>query len=291
MKFSAVRAGVNLSLFAGLVGVLLGPYVLLLTLAPRKRHHIAKLFFRGCSALTGLRLNISGKVGDGVVLFAANHASYLDIPVLGATIDGGVFVAKSEVAKWPLFGFLARISRTVFISRNSTDAAQQRALLAGRMNKGSSLILFPEGTSTDGSHTRPFKSTLFAALDDVKRDAWVQPVSIIYARHRGGELMSQAARENYTWFGEMTLAPHLLNVFGAKGCEIDIMFHEPLNAGDFSDRKQLARSCEEAVSNQLIETLSSDESAAQAPPKPAEQSDDAIAFPTLMEPSPHVSAE
>jgi len=295
MKFSAVRAGVNLSLFVGLVGILLGPYVLLLAFAPRKHHHVAKMFFKGCSALTGMRLNVSGKIGDGVVLFAANHASYLDIPVLGATIGGGVFVAKSEVADWPLFGFLARISRTVFISRNASDAAQQRALLAGRMNKGSSLILFPEGTSTNGSHIRPFKSTLFAALDDVDREAWVQPVSIIYARHRGGELMSQTTRENYTWFGDMTLAPHLLNVFGAKGCEVDIVFHKPLNAGDFSDRKLLAKSCEEAVFKQLIETLSTHEPAAlpapQDQPEAEEQNGDAIVFTSLMEPTPHVSAD
>lgn len=295
MKFSAVRAGVNLGLFVGLVGVLLGPYVLLLTLAPRKRHHVAKLFFKGCAALTGLRLNISGNVGDGVVLFAANHASYLDIPVMGATIGSGIFVAKSEVAEWPLFGFLARISRTVFISRNVSDAAQQRVLLAGRMNKGSSLILFPEGTSTNGSHIRPFKSTLFAALDDVDRESWVQPVSIIYARHRNGELMSQAAREEYTWFGDMTLAPHLLNVFGAKGCEVDIVFHEPLNAGDFSDRKLLAKSCEDTVFKQLIETLSTNEPAAlpaaQDQPEAMKQDDDALVFPVLMEPTPHVSAD
>lgn len=256
MRFSAVRAGVNLGLFFGLVSVLLGPYVMLLAIAPRKRHRVAQLFFKGCLALTGLRLNVQGKPVEGVALYAANHASYLDIPVLGAAINGGVFVAKSEVADWPLFGFLARISHTVFISRNSADAARQRTQLATRINRGSSLILFPEGTSTDGSHVKRFKSALFAALNDVERDVvLVQPVSIAYARHRNGASMEQKTRESFTWFGDLTLAPHLINVFGIKGCEVDIVFHNALNPAHFTDRKQLAKACERTISKQLIKSL------------------------------------
>jgi len=281
MRFSPLRAGVNLGLFAGLVGMLLGPYALLLAVAPHKRHHIARLFFKGCSRLTGLRLNIQGRPGENVALYAANHASYLDIPVLGAAISGGVFVAKSEVAEWPLFGFLARISRTVFISRNGSDAAQQRALLGARMNKGSSLILFPEGTSTDGSHVKRFKSSLFAALDDVTREAWVQPVSIVYAHRKNAGPLNQSERENYTWFGDMTLAPHLLNVFGIEGCEVEVAFHEPLKARDFMDRKHLASTCESVISERLLATLGTI--------KIASAND--LEFDPLLESAPHISGE
>jgi len=281
MTFSPFRAGVNVGLFVLLVGGLLGPYALLLAIAPRKRHHVASLFFKGCARLTGLRLKVRGKPDANVALFAANHSSYLDIPVLGAVTSGGVFVAKSEVADWPLFGFLARLSRTVFISRNGHDAAQQRELLAARMNKGASLILFPEGTSTDGSHVKRFKSSLFASLDDVTREARVQPVSIAYARHKNGDALRRRDRENYTWFGDMTLAPHLLNVFGIKGCEVEVIFHEPLQAGEFTDRKQLAATCERTVSNSLLETLGVAEVA------PADEP----AFDPLLEPVPHISGE
>lgn len=255
MKFSVLRAGVNVGLFLGLIGLLLGPYVLMIALAPQKRHKIAQLFFKGCVALTGLRLVITGTPSARTVMYAANHSSYLDIIVLGAAISGGVFVAKSEVAEWPLFGFLARLSRTIFISRNGQDAALQRTVLSARMNKGHALVLFPEGTSTNGASIKRFKSTLFAALDDLNGEPWVQPVSLVYARHVNGPLLSQAEREQFTWFGDMTLAPHLLNVFGSRGCEVEVTFHQPLNAKQFVDRKMIAKACEEAVGGHLIETL------------------------------------
>ena len=282
MRFSPFRAGVNVGLFVVMVGALVGPYALLLAIAPRKRHLVAGLFFKGCAHLTGLHLKVSGKPGTNIALFAANHSSYLDIPVLGAVAPGGVFVAKSEVAEWPLFGFLARLS---FISRNGSDAVQQRELLAARMNKGASLILFPEGTSTDGSHVKRFKSALFAALEDVTRDARVQPVSIVYARHKNGEVLGQRQRENYTWFGDMTLAPHLLNVFGITGCEVEVVFHEPLMACDFTDRKHLAAACEHIVSNGLMETLGIPEIT------PEHEPEHGIAFDPLLEPVPHISGE
>ena len=255
MNTSAIRAGVNLGLFLGLVGALLGPYVVMLIVAPKKRYVIAQAYFKGCLWLTGLKLTLKGRADPRAVMFVGNHGSYLDIPVLGAMIGGGVFVAKSEVAGWPLFGFLARLSRTIFISRNSAEARQQRTLLAERMNRGSRLILFPEGTSTDGSVVKRFKSSLFASLEDVERDAWVQPVSVVYARTRDGQPLSQNQRELYTWFGDMTLAPHLINVMGMRGCEVEMMFHEPLLASAFEDRKLLAKTCEHAVAKHLIKTV------------------------------------
>ncbi|OEJ69653.1 lysophospholipid acyltransferase family protein [Magnetovibrio blakemorei] len=261
MTFSVLRAGLNVFLFLVLIGLLLGPYVLMIALAPHKRHKIAQLFFKGCVALTGLRLVVTGAPSERTVMFASNHASYLDIIVLGAVIPGGVFVAKSEVADWPLFGFLARLSRTIFISRNGQDAALQRTVLAARMNKGHALVLFPEGTSTNGASIKRFKSTLFAALDDVNAQPWVQPVSLVYARHVNGPqlspgpLLSQSEREQFTWFGDMTLAPHLLNVFGSRGCEVEVTFHQPLNAVQFDDRKMIAKACEEAVGGHLNDTL------------------------------------
>lgn len=251
MNFSKLKAGINLFLFLGLVGGLLLPYGLLLLAAPKRRHAVAQLFFKGCLVLTGIRLKVHGQPHADTALFAVNHASYLDIPILGAAVPGGVFVAKSEVADWPLFGFLARLSRTIFISRTGTDAARQRGLLAERMNRGDSLLLFPEGTSTNGAHVRPFKSTLFAALEDVDRAASVQPVTIAFSRRKNGAALSQAERELFTWFGDMTLAPHLINVFGISGIEVDVVFHAPIHVTQETERKQLAQACWDEVSGGL----------------------------------------
>lgn len=247
MTFSRSRAVGRLVLFAALLGSLILPYLLLTAAAPRQRQRVARMFLRGCLTVTGLRLNVLGHRDPSVALYAANHASYLDIPVLGALLSGCVFVAKREVAGWPLFGFLARLARTEFVSRNGPDAKRQQRRLAKRLARGERLILFPEGTSTNGTQVRPFKSALFAALDGTAADARVQPVTIAYARRRDGGPLTEPERDQFAWYGEMTLAPHLWNVFGIEGCEVDVVFHPPLGARDFADRKGLAQHCEAAV--------------------------------------------
>jgi len=251
MMYSAFRAVSNMAAFCGLIAGLLPVYALCLTLAPRKRHRISRTFFRGCVALTGLRLNVVGKPAPDMAIYAANHASYLDIPILGALLSQGTFVAKNDVASWPVFGFLARLSRTIFISRKPAAIRYQCKQMRRRIDDGAALILFPEGTSTDGAHVRAFKSSLFACLDGVKRDAWVQPVSIAYTRHKDGTPLDQAAREQFTWFGDMTLVPHLFNVFGSPGCEVDVVFHAPLSVENFPGRKALTMACWRLISNQV----------------------------------------
>jgi 1-acyl-sn-glycerol-3-phosphate acyltransferase len=117
------------------------------------------------------------------------------------------------------------------------------------------LILFPKGTSTDGSHVKRFKSTLFASLDHIDGDAWVQPVSIVYTHDKTGKALSQTARQRFTWFGNMTLAPHLLQVFATNGCEVEVMFHKPLCSADYAGRKRLAKASEHVISKHVAETI------------------------------------
>lgn len=235
MTLSRPRAFLSTMLFLGMVLGLLGPYVVMLALWPKQRHRIAALFFKGCLKLTGIRPIISGAPAPGATLFAANHVSYLDIPVLGAVLSDAVFVAKREVAKWPLFGFLARLAGTEFVARSGADAHGQCLKLAQRLNANAALIVFPEGTSTDGLEVRPFKSALFAALDLSHGAGQVQPVSIVYDR-------SACA-----WHGDMTLAPHLWQMFNEPGGKVRVTFHEPVFRADFPDRKALAKYCEGVV--------------------------------------------
>ena len=106
----------------------------------------------------------SGSGSGQPTLFLSNHVSYFDITVLGALIDGS-FVAKSEVAGWPLFGMLAKLQRTVFVVRRQGQAGAQRDAVAERLTRGENLIVFPEGTSGDGTRALPFKSSLLAAAN------------------------------------------------------------------------------------------------------------------------------
>lgn len=230
----------RLALFALLNIVLIPVYLLA---GRRQRVEIQRFYCRQINRMLGLQVRTIGAVcGEKPVLFVANHVSYLDIPVLGSLIDA-VFVAKAEVARWPLFGFLGRLTRTAFIERSGGEVMVQRQDLSSRLGDGDSLILFPEGTSTDGAAVRPFKSSLFSIAAPPGGDGMVtvQPVSIAYARYADGTPLIGAHRALYCWFGGATMFPHLLRVLGLKGALVEVRFHPPLRAGDWRDRKDLAR--------------------------------------------------
>lgn len=229
---------------------------------------LPRLYHRVCAALAGIDIVIRGRpaIGDGPVLFVSNHASYLDITVLGALIPGS-FVAKSEVSGWPLFGFLSKLQRTVFIERrNRSSVGKQADDLRARLEAGDSLILFPEGTSSDGNRTLPFKTALFAVAG-LKIDGAplkVQPVSIAPTR-LDGVPMGLIDRPLYAWYGDMELAPHLWRAFAAGRMTVEVEFHPPVTMADFSSRKALADHCWRAVAGGVSRALSGRPVVATAP--------------------------
>jgi len=188
-------------------------------------------------------------------LFVANHTSYLDIEILGASIPAA-FVSKADVDGWPLFGWLARLQRTVFIDRKRRNVERQRNALADRLTAGDSLILFPEGTSGDGQRLLPFKSALFAAVIETARDrpVTVQPISIAYLRLDGMPL-GRFYRPFFAWYGDMDLAPHLWVMLGLGRLGIGVTFHAPVAASDFPSRKELSEYCERVVAGGLAAAL------------------------------------
>src|SRR5205085_12094876 len=124
-----------------------------------------RFYHRCCCYILGLRvLRIGRATATRPVLFAANHVSYLDITIFGSLIAGS-FIAKHEGARWPLFGWLAKLQRSVFIDRQVRSTADQRDSIAARLAAKEALILFPEGTSGDGNRVLPFKSALFSVAD------------------------------------------------------------------------------------------------------------------------------
>ena len=188
------------------------------------------------------------------MLFAANHVSYLDITVLGSLLDAS-FIAKTEVAGWPLFGWLARLQRSVFIDRRARSTAHQRDSIAARLAAGEALILFPEGTSGDGVRLLPFKSALFSVADHAAAGAvTVQPVSIAYTRLDGMPL-GRALRPFFAWYGAMSLAPHLWRMLGLGRLEVVVEFHPPTSLAVCGSRKMLARYCEERIAEGLAGAL------------------------------------
>lgn len=212
-----------------------------------------RLYHRGCAKFLGFKIVVKGqRRKQAPTLFVCNHISYSDITMLGAIIPG-CFVAKSEVETWPAFGFLAKLQRTVFIKRQRGEAGRQSSALIERLQAKDSLILFPEGTSSDGTRVLPFKSSLFAVAEMAPEgvDLQVQPVSIAYTKLNGIPL-GRNLRPFTGWFGDMDLMPHLWDLTSLGTIEVQIKFHEPLDSHAASNRKEMAKQAWEAVSSGVI---------------------------------------
>jgi 1-acyl-sn-glycerol-3-phosphate acyltransferase len=186
------------------------------------------------SHILGMRVRIKGAVSPHhPTLFISNHISYLDILAIASTMPIS-FVSKAEVATWPLFGLLSTLQDTVFIKRMPRLTHQQSNVIADFLNTGKNLVIFPEGTSTDGTHLLPFKSSLLQSVFSVPHEGiHIQPIAISCA-HMGGKASL------YPWYGDMTLASHIWKIFQESGYEITLHFLPALPASQFDDRKALA---------------------------------------------------
>ena len=206
-----------------------------------------QFYWRGVCRLFGIRITMTGTPAPRPCLFAANHTSYMDIAVLGAILPAS-FVAKKEIAAWPVFGFLARLQRTVFVERKARHAKVQSDLISTRLAALDNLILFPEGTSGDGIRVLDFKSTLFAsAVPETIRDKiTVQPVSIAYT-HLDGMPLNRHLRPFFAWYGDMTLMPHLYRMAGIGRVHVKLSFHPPVSPTILASRKGLSDYCQKHV--------------------------------------------
>jgi 1-acyl-sn-glycerol-3-phosphate acyltransferase len=208
------------------------------------------IYHRIVARIMGFELVVTGApVGKTPVLFIGNHVSYLDIIVLSAAVNGS-FVAKVEIASWPLFGWLAKLQRTIFIERRASRVRVQQDEIGMRLAAGDNLFLFPEGTSNDGTHVRPFKSALFAVAERKVADQplIVQPFSIAYTRLDGLPI-GRDWRPLYAWYGDMTLGGHMWRVLGLGRVQADLIFHDPVVFEAFGTRKALADHCWQVVAD------------------------------------------
>jgi len=170
-------------------------------------------------------------------LCVSNHVSYIDIPA-HASVGPALLVSKRDVLYWPVFGQLAFMCGTLFIEREKRgDVANVGNQMEGVMKTGVPLIVFPEGTSSDGRDVLPFKSSLFQPAID---HHW--PVTPMWI---GYELEDGSVENEVAYFGDMTLFPHLLNLFTKRGLRATIVYGNPIQ--DAKDRKELCRKAHEAV--------------------------------------------
>lgn len=177
-----------------------------------------------------VKIKTSGPV-PGRGLIVSNHLSYLDILVLSA-VTPAVFISKSEVKHWPVFGWFARLSGALFLDRTRrSDVARLNQQIAQVLDGGVPVVLFPEGTSSDGRQVLPFKSSL---LEPVLQQA--QPLCVSLLRY---SLTDGRASEDVCYWGDMAFLPHLLNLLSKRRVRVSVSF-TPIEETP-SCRKDLAR--------------------------------------------------
>jgi 1-acyl-sn-glycerol-3-phosphate acyltransferase len=220
--------------------------LMLRTLLRSRRAHLPIVFHRGLARALGIGIVCHGRPARRArVLFVANHVSWADIPVLGARIRAA-FVAKSEVGGWGMVGWLATLARTVYVERGRrSSTGEQRDAITERLARGDSLILFPEGTNSDGTRVLPFKTSLFAVADG-HDDVLIQPVTIAYTRVNGLPVTRERLPD-LAWIGDTELMPHALAFMRLGKVRAEIIFHPAVRRADFADRKALARHCEAVI--------------------------------------------
>ena len=247
----------------------------------KQRKTFPNRFHRFLCRLFGIRITVIGRpIRDRGVLMVGNHASYLDILIISA-IAHVSFVGRSDVADWPLFGAMAKLQETVFVVRSRrSGAGESRDLIRERLREGDTLVLFPEGTTTDGNRVIAFKSSLMGAVEtDMgtdqtgrRRAVPVQPFSIAYVRRHGMPL-GREDRPYYAWYGDMELLPHLWEGLKAGPLDVVVEFYPPIAVDGLGGRKKIAALAEEIVRSGLRRALSGRPAAASAGKPEAEQSD------------------
>jgi lyso-ornithine lipid O-acyltransferase len=253
---SSYLGSFRLGLYALVTLALMPVQILILLVARRFWWAVPFAYHKLCCRIMGLQVRIVGTPAKArPVLFVSNHVSYLDIPVLGSIIPVS-FVAKTEVAQWPGYGWLAKLQRTVFVDRRRNTTMQQRDSIHARLMSGDALVLFPEGTSNDGNRILPFRSALLSVAEAAgpERPLVIQPVSIAYTSVNGVPL-GWGLRPLVAWYGGMELGGHLWRFTRLGMVEVVVQFHDEARLGDFPSRKELTRHCSDAVAGGVDRAL------------------------------------
>lgn len=243
---SVLRAVPRLVLFAGLTGFWFVVWLAtrVLVLLPGDPGHRAHRFCVWSWAtlvtkLLGVRIEVDGTPPEPPFFLVSNHLSYLDVIVLFTVVDG-FFLAKSEVASWPVLGFLARATGTEFVDRGrKADILRANERLSKRLVTGRGIIVFPEGTSSEGAEVLPFKPSLLQPA--VALEIPLSTVSVAYRTANP----DPPAHLSVCWWGDMTFFDHFFALLGLRSIDARLNFGHSQVSG--SDRKELASQAHVAI--------------------------------------------
>lgn len=228
--------------------ILIIPFLLARWPYPEAAKGIAKLWNKGACYIVGLKVNSFGDFSHNKpLLIISNHTSYLDIPVLGS-ICSFSFISKKEVMAWPVIGWLAKMCDTVFVERRPIKSREQVSQLRRCVLGDRKLVLFAEGTTTDGSKVLPFKSSLleFVFTEGIVDEFHIQPVTILCP-----DLSCSSSKTSldafYPWYDETSLGVHFFRLLMRKRTHVNVFFHAPERASFFQGRKELANWAQQHV--------------------------------------------
>lgn len=217
------------------------------------RRSLPVFYHRVMCRLIGIRVTVIGKrMAQHPLMIVSNHVSWADISVV-TSVTPVVFIAKSEVARWPIFGLLAKLQRSVFVDRQRRHKTNDvNAEIARRLAEGDPVVLFGEGTSNDGNRVLPFRTALIGAARDALAEAehtervWIQPLSVAYTGHLGLPL-GRKHRPRIAWYGDMDLIPHLTAILRTGAFDVTLSWGPPVPYDETSNRKEVARELEQSV--------------------------------------------
>ncbi|BAP13553.1 1-acyl-sn-glycerol-3-phosphate acyltransferase [Alcanivorax sp. NBRC 101098] len=191
--------------------------------------------------ILGVELTVTGSRVETPVFLVSNHVSWLDIPVI-ASQRHLYFLSKAEVGAWPLIGMLARAMGTLFIKRGSGESVRVAQEIAGRLKRGHTVLVFPEGTTTDGTGLRRFFPQLFDA--PLLAQVPVQPLAIRYLDSMG------AADQSLAFIGDDEFHHHMWSILLRRKIRVRLHFCEPLD-GEGMNRKVLCSLAYDRLEGQL----------------------------------------
>jgi len=218
-----------------------------LLLPGRAKERFARIYWRGVAAILGVKLTIHGELAkDRPVVFVANHCSWIDIVALGSVLPG-CFVAKADIAQWPFFNWIAKLGRTVFVSRQKAGVERERGSLEARLAEGDNIILFPEGTTSDGTRILRFQSS-FLAIAAAPAKPVIQLVTIVYDG-LDGLPVRRRDRPVISWYGDMGMVSHYPGIARHRSLHATVILDPAIPPGTFPNRKALSAALEARLAN------------------------------------------
>lgn len=203
-------------------------------------------YLRFAAWAMGARVKIVGVPLKRDVFFMPNHVSWFDIPVLGG-VTGSAFVSRAEIGQMGVLGWMARLNRTIFVNRKARmSVAEQINALREAVADTWSVVIFPEGTVTDGHSLLPFKTSMLSVLEPPPPGMLVQPIVMDYG----------AIAEWIAWLDQETGIANARRIFARPGTfTVTLHFLDPFDPHDVGGRKAIAAEARRQIETRLVECL------------------------------------